>query len=84
MPMKLANSSTVIFCGGKSAFELLLHVVQADLPVEHFQDRELFLLKAEVVQPDRFLDDPVDPAVIALHAGDQVGPHAASAPSAPH
>ena len=83
MPMKLASSSTVIFCGGNSLLELLLHVVQAGLAVEHFEDGELFLLKAEVVQPDRLLDDPVDPALIAMRW--RPGRAAcASAPTAPH
>ena len=63
----------------KRPLELDLDLVQARLAVEHLQDGVLFFLKAEVVQPDRLLDHPVDLAQIALLLRRQVGPHRASA-----
>ena len=42
-------------------------------PSSILQDRVLFFLKAEVVQPDRLLDDPVDLALVAMLLADRSG-----------
>ena len=55
--------------------EFFLDVVEAAAAVEHAQDRELFVVEAEVVQPDRLLHDPERPAVIAMAARVEIGPH---------
>ena len=55
--------------------EPLLDLVQAGLPVEHLENRVLFLLEPVVVQPDRFLDDPIGLAQVLLASRSQVGPH---------
>ena len=75
MPTNCPSSSTVIFCGGKQLLELDLDFVEARLAVEHLQDGVLFFLEAEVVQPDRLLDHPIELALIALLQRGQVGPH---------
>ena len=59
----------------KAALELDFDLVEARLTVEHLQDRVLFFLKAEVLQPDRLLDYPIHLALVALVFGAQVGPH---------
>ena len=48
--------------------ELVLDVVQAAAAVEHAEDREFFVVKAEVVEAHRLFDDPKRPAVIAMAA----------------
>ena len=67
--------------GGEALLELLLEIVEAAPPVEHLQQGEFFLLKAEVVQPDRLLHDPIDSPLIALPFRGQVGPFAQSQPA---
>jgi hypothetical protein len=54
--------------------EALLDLVHARLPVEHLEDRELLLLEAVVVQPDRVLHDPVAAAQVVVAAGAEVRP----------
>ena len=61
------------FLRGKLVLETLLDLVQAGFAVEHLQDRVFFLLEAEVVQPDRLLDDPVGAAQVVLLARDRSG-----------
>jgi hypothetical protein len=60
---------------GEFALELVLDVLQARAAVEHAEDRVLLFVKAEVVEPDRLLHHPERPAVIAVPARRQIGPH---------
>ena len=64
--MNCCRSWNVIFCGVNCVSNSLLDLVQAAPAVEHAQDRVLFFVKAEVVQPHRLLDDPERPAVVAM------------------
>ena len=53
--------------------EAVLDRIQAGVAIQPLQDRKLFVVEAEVIQPDRLLDDPVLLAMVALAARRQVG-----------
>ncbi len=56
------------------ALEALGDFVEARLAVEHLQDGELLFLEAEVLQADGVLHDPVEPPLVAMLPGAQIGP----------
>ena len=56
----------MIFCGGNRRSNSILISSRLVCAVEHLQDRVLFFLEAEVLQPDRLLDHPVHLAQVAL------------------
>ena len=64
----------MIFCGGNSSSNRSLISSRLVVAVEHLQDGVFLLLEAEVVQPDRVLDDPVAAAQVMLPARGQVRP----------
>ena len=65
----------------KLALETIGDLVQARLPVEHLQNGELFFLEAEVLQADWVFHHPVNPPLVPMPAGAQIGPLANRQPS---
>src|SRR5262249_2647172 len=61
---------------GELLLEPIAQVVETAFAVEPVEEVELFLLKAEVIQTDRILDDPVLPPLIALLGDLQIRPAA--------
>ena len=59
---------------GELGLEPVLDLVEARVAVEPSEDGVLLFLEAEVVQPDRVLDDPVAAAQVVVPARRQIGP----------
>ena len=52
----------------EALFETVLDLLQADVPVQHVQNVELFVMEPKVLESDRFFDDPVAGALVLVPA----------------
>ena len=57
----------------KLRLETILDRLERSLPIEHIEDGELLFMEAEVVQTEGFFDDPIDPPIVLVTPGFQVG-----------
>src|SRR5690606_38277996 len=60
----------------KTTFKSIFDLLQANVAVEHAEDKVFLIMKAVILQAHRLLDDPVAGTLIVVPAGGEVRPFA--------